>query len=45
MRIDFDLEISALKDGLTQFWQLAAEKVTLLETGHMIRLRDHRYLP
>ena len=31
MRIDFDLEISALKDGLTQFWQLAAEKVTLLD--------------
>ncbi len=31
MNIDFDLEISSMKDRLGQFWQLAAEKVILLD--------------
>jgi hypothetical protein len=31
MKIDFDLDISSLKDPLGQFWQLAAEKVDLLD--------------
>jgi len=31
MKIDFDLGISSLKEGLGQFWQLAAEKVSLLD--------------
>ena len=31
MKIDFDLDISSLKDRLGQFWQLAAEKVILLD--------------
>jgi hypothetical protein len=31
MKIDFDLDISSLKDKLGQFWRLAAEKVNLLE--------------
>ena len=31
MKIDFDLEISSLKDRLERFWQLAAEKVVLLD--------------
>jgi rhamnogalacturonyl hydrolase YesR len=31
MNIDFDLEISSMKDRLGQFWQLAAEKVIFLD--------------
>jgi len=31
MKIDFDLDISSLKDRLGQFWQLAAEKMILLD--------------
>jgi rhamnogalacturonyl hydrolase YesR len=31
MKIDFDLDIASLKEGLEQFWQLAAEKVVLLD--------------
>jgi hypothetical protein len=31
MKIDFDLNISTFKDSLIQFWQLAADKVNLLD--------------